>query len=43
MDLTNTLTDLEILKDVSTLWVVNGKHMTSRHEGRLKVPQLELL
>ena len=42
MDLTDSLSDLEILKDISTLWVVNCKHMTTRHERRFKVPQLEL-
>ena len=42
MVITDSLSDLEILKDISALWVVNCEHMTTRHEGRLKVSQLEL-
>ena len=34
--------NLIILEDISALRVVNGKHMTTRHEGGLKVSQLEL-
>ena len=42
LDFNYCLSDLKLFKDISSLCVVNCEHMTTRHEGRLKVSQLEL-